>query len=87
MITLPCYGPFRAYLDKKVMAQNKIDIQAICSKERVRYWDYFTMPLDSISFTTRITWMLKGAAIVTKDVNRRIEELEKGQQVAGVLRK
>jgi len=87
LITLPCYGPYRAYLDKTVMAQNTIDIQAICSKEQVRYWDYFTMPLDSIYFYNSDHVNEKGAAIVTKDVNRRIEELEKGEQVAGVLRK
>jgi len=87
LVTLPCYGPYRAYLDKKIMEQNTIDIQAICSKEQIRYWDYFTMPLDSIYFYNSDHLNEKGAAIVTKDVNRRIEELEKGEQVAGVLRK
>lgn len=87
LITLPCYGPFRAYLDTTVMEQNKIDIQAICSKEQVRYWDYFTMPLDSNYFYNSDHVNEKGAAIVSTDVNRRIEALETGEPVAGVVRK
>jgi hypothetical protein len=87
LITLPCYGPYRAYLDKKVVEQNTIDIQAICSKEQVRYWDYFTMPLDSNYFYNSDHVNEKGAKTVTTDVNRRIEELEKARQVASVVRK
>jgi len=86
LITLPCYGPYRAYLDKKVIEQNTMDIQAICSKEQVRYWDYFTMPLDSNYFYNSDHVNEKGAAMVTKDVNRRVEELEKAEQVAAVVR-
>jgi hypothetical protein len=86
LVTLPCYGPFRAFLDKKVMQQNTIDIQAICSKEQVRYWDYFTMSLDSNYFYNSDHVNEKGAAMVTTDVNRRVEELEKAEQVAAVIR-
>jgi hypothetical protein len=84
LITLPCYGPYRNFLDKKVMEQNTIDIQAICAKEQVHYWDYFTMPLDSSYFYNCDHVNEKGAALVTTDVNRRIEELEKGEQLAGI---
>jgi DltD protein len=87
LITLPCYGPYREFLDKKVMEQNATDIQAICNKEQVRYWDYFTMPLDSSYFYNSDHVNEKGAAAVTADVNKRVEELEKGEQVAAALRK
>jgi hypothetical protein len=87
LITLPCFGPYRDFLDKKIMEQNKIDIQAICTRYQVRYWDYFTMPLDSGYFYNSDHVNEKGASIVTIDVNRRIEELEKGKQIAGEARK
>ena len=64
------------------------------------FWGPFTlkdMLFNSLSYAILLPFVFliywfdhvneKGAAIVTKDINRRIEELEKGEQVAGVLRK
>jgi hypothetical protein len=45
------------------------------------------MPLDSNCFYNSDHVNEKGAAIVTSDVNRRLEALEKGESVAGVVRK
>jgi hypothetical protein len=75
LITLPCFSPFEDLLDKKIIDQNKIDIQALCSRWHVRYWDYFTMPLDSDCFYNADHLNEKGAIIVTREVNRKIAAL------------
>jgi hypothetical protein len=77
LITLPCYGPYRDLLDKNVMAQNAVDIRTICDKYKVAYWDYFAMPLDSSCFYNSDHLNEKGARVVSLEVNRRIEGLEK----------
>lgn len=80
LVTLPCFGPYRGFLDKKIMAQNLIDIRAICHKYQIPYWNYFTMPLDSSYFYNSDHLNEKGARVVSLLVNRRVEELEKNPQ-------
>jgi hypothetical protein len=75
LITLPCFGPFEEFLDKKVLETNKNDIRAICDRWHLPYWDYFTMALDRDCFYNADHLNEKGAAILTMDVNRKIAAL------------
>jgi hypothetical protein len=81
LITLPCYGPYRDLLDKKVAGQNDADIHSLCEKYQIPYWNYFTMPVPLECFSNCDHLNEKGATLVSRDVDHRLDSLM--EQVKG----
>jgi len=77
LITLPCYGPYRELLDKKVLEQNRTDVLALSKKYGIPYWDYFTMPLSPDCFLNCDHLNAKGSVIVSDTLSRDLERLDK----------
>jgi len=76
LITLPCYGPYRDLLDKKVAQQNDADIHMLCEKYRIPYLNYFTMPVPLDCFNNCDHLNEKGATIISRDVDHRLDSLK-----------
>ncbi|HEX9504031.1 MAG TPA: hypothetical protein VF974_07010 [Patescibacteria group bacterium] len=76
LVTLPCYGPYRDLLDKKVQEQNKADILNLCEKYQIQYWDYFTMPLKEDLFFNCDHLNEKGSAYFSAIINTRLESMK-----------
>ena len=75
LITLPCYGPLRDQLDKKVQQQNETDILRITEKYRIPWWDLFAMPLSDDCFLDCDHLNGKGSMIVSDSLNKKLEGL------------
>jgi hypothetical protein len=43
-ITAPCYSDFRTFLNKNILIQNQIDINNLCNKYHLKYFNFFEEP-------------------------------------------
>jgi hypothetical protein len=85
LVTLPGYSPYCKMLDKKVLAQNELDLQTLSRKYDISYWNYLELPLEQNKFWNCDHLNSEGAEIFSKILNQRITDLSKDKQVGSKL--
>ena len=75
LFTMPCYGPYRELLDRRVREQNRKDIQGIADKFHIPCWDYSELSMNADCFFNCDHLNGRGAAIFSGMLNQRIGAL------------
>lgn len=73
LITLPCYVPYLAFLDKQVQQQDEKDIEYLRSKYNLQYWNYLTLPLPDEYFYNCDHLNGKGAAYISSLISHQLK--------------
>jgi len=71
LVTLPGYSPYCNMLDKKILAQNELDLQTLSRKYAINYWNYLDLPLEQDKFWNCDHLNSEGAEIFSKILNQR----------------
>lgn len=73
-VTIPCYSVYTKMLDKRILIENKLIINSLCNKYKIKYFDYFNLGLSKDCYKNCDHLNYKGATIFSKMLNSRISE-------------
>jgi hypothetical protein len=75
LVTIPCYGPYRVFLDRNTLRENELDILKLSRKHELNYWNYFDLPMSEADYYNCDHLNSKGAATFSKTLSLRVENL------------
>jgi len=76
IITLPCHKNYRDFLDKKIIEENLKNINNLCLKYNIRYYNYLNEPLPDSLFYNVDHLNFKGAKFFSLELNRLINNMK-----------
>jgi len=72
-ITTPCYPGFKKLLDKNIMPQNKIDIDSLCEKYNIKYFNFYDEPFNEEEYHDCDHLNKTGANRFSKMINDKLK--------------
>lgn len=75
LFTSPCYSEYNQLLDKKILNQNKKDIEFLTNKYKIEYWNYLELSLHQSDYYNCDHLNIFGATKFSKILNERLNKL------------